>query len=139
MRTRSPLICRQTPKCRPEIAGLGIECCWAVAKALFRNENVFLRRTLSRRVDDALNVRSQSHLGSSGSVRGVQGVIYMLYARLSRAGEGVGSYRNRKSKSRQRSKRGTGMCPILAASGSWIRSLLALNQPSLKLCCLYCV
>jgi hypothetical protein len=48
---------------------------------------------------------------SSGSVCGVQG-----------------SYRKRKSKSRQRSKtRGTGVCSV---SSEWIRSLLALNQPN---------
>jgi hypothetical protein len=41
--------------CHPEIAGLGIEYDWAVAKALFRNECDFSHATLSRRADRALD------------------------------------------------------------------------------------
>jgi hypothetical protein len=44
-----------SPKCHPEIAGLGIEYDWAVARALFRNECDFSHATLSRRVDRALD------------------------------------------------------------------------------------
>jgi hypothetical protein len=44
-----------SPKCHPEIAGLGIEYDWAVAKTLFRNECDFSHATLSRRVDRALD------------------------------------------------------------------------------------
>ena len=36
-----------SPKCHPEIAGLGIEYDWAVAKNLFRNECDFSHATLS--------------------------------------------------------------------------------------------
>ena len=37
------------------LSGLGIECDWAVAKNLFRNECDFSHATLSRRVDRALD------------------------------------------------------------------------------------
>ena len=45
-----------SPKLHPEIAGVGIEYCWAVAKQEFRCENDFSVKTLSPRVQHALKM-----------------------------------------------------------------------------------
>ena len=45
-----------SPKLHPEIAGVGIEYCWAVAKQEFRCENDFSVKTLSARVQHALTM-----------------------------------------------------------------------------------
>ena len=43
-----------SPKCHPEIAGLGIEYCWAVSKYFFREHNDFQVKTLNKRIETAL-------------------------------------------------------------------------------------
>ena len=43
-----------SPKCHPEIAGLGIEYDWAVAKYFFREHNDFQIKTLNNRIEAAL-------------------------------------------------------------------------------------
>ena len=45
-----------SPKLHPEIAGVGIEYGWAVAKQEFRCENDFSVKTLSARVQHALTM-----------------------------------------------------------------------------------
>ena len=47
-----------SPKLHPELAGVGVECGWAVAKQEFRAKNDFQIRTLSTRVVHSLSMLS---------------------------------------------------------------------------------
>jgi len=114
------IIVDMSPKCHPEIAGLGIEYCWAVAKTLFRNENDFLHRTLSKRVQDALNAITLEVIWKCAR----RARDYMRGYRVLGGGELPKKEIEEQAKEQKRHR------DVLNFSSAWIRSLLALYQPN---------
>jgi hypothetical protein len=117
------IIVDMSPKCHPEIAGLGIEYCWAVAKTLFRNKNDFLHQTLSRCVQDALDAITLGVIWKCAR----RARDYMRGYRVLGGGELPKKEIEEQAKEQKRHTR-----DVLNFSSDWIwiRSMLALCQPN---------